>query len=606
MFDRRILWSLAAATWLSNCASADNLLLNPGFEQRVSSESSTPAHWTAGTGPARPLQLSSVHFEGKSSAMLVDDGQEHMWRQDVVAPKDRRWVLSARVKAYGVAFGKGDYMRLYGHIIYKDQPYSTATHFYASAKPGSYDWSVLAVDGAARTDLTVDRIHVSVLGKFDQGRIFVDDVRLTQHQEQPSAAAQLANKIQDLQKQLHRVGPIDDTVDQAQAELSAALMALEDNPPAVEQATDHWQAAARATSHSVWAAMYPGAMSDDPVEAQMIYHGLGQDKAGCDRYLDKLELAGANGMYLSFGSWINVVYHSDILPVEPGWEKFDALTYFIDAAHRRGMKVFGYLAPFYGTHSITKLPGSIAIDHPEWLAKGPDSNMPTFPDPANPEVVDFMDRVYRELAARYELDGIGLDYIRYPTGECLNFDENNRRQILEQCGVDILQHENVMGDAEAWSKVQEFRAQNIGKVVRRVAATVRDARPGITVMACLISQRQWAREDFGQDWAVSSQFIDYASPMNYDDLSLDLDMLKDQKSTFAKTGAVWIPAIGGMPPVHQSWTISEWAKRVAVQRKLQPGGIIIYRIGDLDPAVAAFFGKGPFFSQAAFPPPPRR
>ena len=59
-----------------------------------------------------------------------------------------------------------------------------------------------------------------------------------------------------------------------------------------------------------------------------------------------------------------------------------------------------------------------------------------------------------------------------------------------------------------------------------------------------------------------------------------------------------------MPEVHQAWTISEWAKRVAQQRKTGCDGIIIYRMGGFDPAVGAFFGKGPFYGRAKFPEPP--
>ncbi len=606
MANYRCFFSLAILVCMCRYSMADNLLLNPGFELRSNQNFAVPPHWDADIGQADPLQLTSEHFEGKLAAMIAGDGKVRMWRQDVIEPQGNQWILSAQVKADEVAFGKGEYANLYGHILYKDQPYSTATHFHAKLKPGTYDWTKVAVDSAARTDLEVDRIHVSVVGAFSKGRIYVDDVSFIPQKEALSAAALLTNKILDLKKNLERVGPIDETVDLALSELNAAHALLMKSPDSIQEATNQWQAAARVVSHGVWAAMFPEAMSDAPTEAQMIYHGLGQTKADCDHYLDKLELAGANGVYLSFGTWMYVIYHSEVLPIEPGWDKFDALTYFIDEAHRRGLKVFGYLAPFYGTHSVTELPGSLAIEHPEWLAKGPDSSMPTFPDPANPDTVDFIVRAYEELATRYDLDGVGLDYIRYPTEISLNYDENNRQQILNEYGIDILQHENLPGDPEAWAKVQEYRAKKIGEVVRRVSTALREARPDITIMACLISQRDWAKEDFGQDWAASSRFIDYASHMNYDDMSLDVDMLKDQKATLEKTGAVWIPAIGGMPPIHHSWTISDWAKRVAVQRGLQPGGIIIYRIGDFDPAVAAFFGKGPFYSQAAFPPPPQR
>ena len=67
--------------------------------------------------------------------------------------------------------------------------------------------------------------------------------------------------------------------------------------------------------------------------------------------------------------------------------------------------------------------------------------------------------------------------------------------------------------------------------------------------------------------------------------------------------AVYIPALGGMPEVHEQWTISEWARRVAIQRKIGCDGIIVYRFNGFDTAVAVFFGNGPFFGTATFPPP---
>jgi len=591
--------------------NAENLLLNPGFEQ-TTDNGQLPVHWMTESSQAQPLELTDEAYEGERAALFIGDGQLRMWRQNVedLKPELRRWQLTAKVKADDVVYGKGDYVQLYGHIIYKDQPYSTATHFHAQAKPGTYDWREILkfpVEAAATPGFEVEKIHVSLVGKFRQGKLLIDDVRLIPVDPELSATAKLKRKIHDLQSQLDRVGTIDSSVDEAQTWLKQSLEALGQSPPDVGTATSHWHSAAKMISHEVWKAMYPEAMADDDVvEAQMIYHGMGPNEEVTKFYLDKIELTGANAVYLSFGSWMYVNYHSDILPVETDWQEFDALTYFIEEAHKRGLKVFGYLAPFYGTHSPTVLPGSIYEKHPEWFARGPDNTMPTFPDPANPEVVDFMVSAYEELVTRYKLDGIGLDYIRYPTPESFNYSEENRQQIHELYGVDILKHENLMGDSEAWSKVQEFRRNAIGKVIRRVADAVREARPDIAIMACLISEREWAREDFGQDWEASSKLLDYASPMNYDDRSLDLEMLEDQKKVFEKSGAIWIPALGGMGDVHESWTISDWAERVAIQRTFNPGGIIIYRISEFDPAVAAFFGKGPFHAAASFPAPPER
>jgi uncharacterized lipoprotein YddW (UPF0748 family) len=348
--------------------------------------------------------------------------------------------------------------------------------------------------------------------------------------------------------------------------------------------------------------MYPEAMADDKtVDAQMIYHGLGQTKEQCDAYLDLIEKLGCNAVFHSLGTWMSVIYHSDVLPVEPGWETFDALTYFTEEAHKRNIKVFGYIAVFYGTSEPHRLPGNIYDAHPDWFAKGPNPNMPTFPDPANPEVADFAAKVYVELATKFKMDGIGLDYIRYPVEGALNYDANNAKQIKEKFGFDILTGQDLSRDAEKWPKIREYRAEKVGQVVKKVHDAVRAASPNTGLMACLITDPKMAFL-YAQNWPVSSQWLDYASPMNYDDDSLREDILQQQSEICRNNNAVYIPAIGGMPNVHQSRTISQWAHHVAVQRKIGGDGIIIYRIGDIDRGVAAFFGNGPFYAKAEFPP----
>lgn len=582
-------------------AEQTNLLKNGGFEHQAGD---LPVGWSQTHHQMQPLAFSPEHYEGKMSGLIVGDGMPKLWRQSVMNPPQRSWMLSAMVKTEGLVLGKNDYCRLYAHVYYKGQAYASATHFYKDVTPGSNDWERLNVLGAATSDAPIEKIDISILGKFSKGRVYVDDVMLTTDMTL-SDESLLQNKIDDLRAQIARVGEVDESVARCVEWLDKAEASLAETPADLGSATSQWHSAAKQLSHTAWAAMYPQAMADKPIEARMMYHGMGATKAGSDAYLDKIELAGCNAVYLSFGSWMFVNYHSDILPVDPAWQDFDALTYFIEEAHKRGIKVFGYYACFYGTSSPTIRPGSLAELHPEWLATGPDANMPTFPDPANPEVLAYMLDVYRELATRYDLDGIGLDYIRYPTPYALNYDENNRQRIKEQFGIDILTHPNITGDPDAWAKVQQYRREVIGNVVEQVTKAVREVRPGISVMACLISEIDMAREEVAQDWPVSSQWIDYASPMNYDDRALNDEMLEAQRAACEKTGAVWIPAIGGMPKVHRQWTISDWAQRVAKQREHHADGIIIYRIGEFDTAVAAFFGKGPFFGSASFPEPVR-
>ncbi len=546
------------------------------------------------------LRFSDRSYEKGRCAITVPDGKPRMWRQTLYRPKDRAWRLSAYVKAEGVELGPEDFANIYCHVIYAGRPYEETTHIHAKFEPGTYGWKRVEVIGSAVHDHDIEKLHISIHAKVSKGRFLIDQVELVPKRDLEPAPL-LQARIDDLREHLQSIDAPDATVRTALAHLDRAAGAVAASPPDMDTATRYWRDAAAAVSHAMWAAMFPDAMSDATTEARMLYHGMDRTKEGIDRRLDLIERTGCNAMYLSFGSWNWVIHHSDILPVHEEWRDFDALTYFIEQAHARGLKVFGYIATFYGTRDLNTGPGTIATDHPEWLAHGPDPTMPRFPDPTHPDVVDHMVGAYVELATRYDIDGIGLDYIRFPTPTALNHDDRNWREIKRRFRIDIRKHENLTSDRRAWEKIQRYRAEAVGNAVRRIRDAVKKARPDVTVMACLISQPDWARNAFGQEWAVSSKWIDYVSPMNYYEVGVDTALLAEQKKICVRNRSVYIPAIGGMPDVHRAWPISKWAEMVTLQRRAGADGIIIYRIGEFDPAVASFFGKGPFYGDAGFP-----
>src|SRR5205823_1409650 len=158
----------------------------------------------------------------------------------------------------------------------------------------------------------------------------------------------------------------------------------------------------------------------------------------------------------------------------------------------------------------------------------------------------FIATVYAELAQKYDLDGIGLDYIRYPTESALNYDENNRHQIKELFGMDIKDAGDLWKDPARWQKIVEYRAAMTRNVIQHIHDAVKSARPMIPIIACLISDPDEARR-YGQDWSKSSVLIDFGSPMNYDDVSGERKLLARQRDIFTENRVIYIPAIGGMP-----------------------------------------------------------
>jgi len=591
---------LATAAW----SQTQNQLKNGSFEKRDATHLNFPMAWTDEiSGNDLPLAFSSEHYEGAASAMLVGDGKTHAWQQTIFGSTAKAYTLSAMVKAEDAAKDRSGFAKLYGQILYKGQPVTAANRFYIELPTGTYDWQRVSISSGPTKDYPIDSIVVTISGKLNGGRIMVDLVSLADDSASTPETL-LLRKVNDLLEHLDRIGEhLDPSVAKSEEHLAAAKMMLAHDPPDLKRADLEWIEAAKSLSHAAWAAMYPDAMSDKTVEAHMIYHGQGQTKEECDHYLDVLRQAGANGVYLSLGSWESVTYRSDLVPTMTGYrDEFDSLRYFVDQAHNSGIKVFGYISAFDGTFSPSNDPKGIYRTHPEWFAHGPELTMPIFPDPANPEMVDFITRVYTEAAQRYPFDGIGLDFIRYPGPSCLNYDENNRRQIERQFGFDIKQGGDQWLLPQHWEKLKVYRAEKVRVVIEAVRRAVLKARPGITLIGSLLSDPDEAFDD-GQSLDRCAALLDYVSPMNYDDVSLNEELLARQRNLCAASPALFIPAIGGMPDVHESWTISTWAQRVAIQRRVGCDGMIIYRIADLDPAIVAFFGNGPYYVHSHFPDP---
>ncbi|MFH1571127.1 MAG: family 10 glycosylhydrolase [Gemmatimonadota bacterium] len=176
-------------------------------------------------------------------------------------------------------------------------------------------------------------------------------------------------------------------------------------------------------------------------------------------------------------------YASQHLPVAEPW-----LERILPMAHAEGLEVHAWM------HTMTCNIPAVYEAHREWYSvNGLDessADKPAYVDyykflcPSRPEVQEFVARRVRELAAIDELDGVHLDYIRYPDvilapalqpryrivqdREYPQYDycycEVCRRDFREQTGVDPKDLADPSADA-AW---RQFRYDRITRLVNRV------------------------------------------------------------------------------------------------------------------------------------------
>ncbi len=154
--------------------------------------------------------------------------------------------------------------------------------------------------------------------------------------------------------------------------------------------------------------------------------------------------------------------------------------------------------------------------------------------PEREEVYDFLENMYAKVADVLEVDGIHLDYIRFPDvilarglwdkyglvmdREYPQFDycycDTCVAHFKEQTGIDILEVEDP-SMVEEW---KQFRYDQITSIVNRLADMVRSKNKEITA-AVFPGPNSVAKKIVRQEWDKWN--IDAFYPMNYNDFYLE-------------------------------------------------------------------------------------
>ncbi len=168
-------------------------------------------------------------------------------------------------------------------------------------------------------------------------------------------------------------------------------------------------------------------------------------------------------------------------------------------------------------------PRHVVHSHPEWLSKTAtgsrqDEENNHFLDPGHPEVQDFLVDVCKEVVRLYPVDGLHLDYIRYPGAEW-----GYNPVALERFQRETGRKDVPAPKDEQWSA---WRREQVTSLVKRISAEVHAIRPTLKLSAATITWGGVPNKDFTktrayqealQDWVgwVRNGYIDISVPMNY-------------------------------------------------------------------------------------------
>jgi len=148
--------------------------------------------------------------------------------------------------------------------------------------------------------------------------------------------------------------------------------------------------------------------------------------------LDNIKSKNLNTVYFQVRSNGVVLFKSSFDPFSPyitgkvdSIASYDPLQFAVEQAHKRGLEIHAWVNVvrcFNGAESnVLNNPNHISKRKPEWVIEDiRDGQKSLWLDPGLPEVREYISDMITEMVENYDIDGVHLDYIRYP-GK--NFDD---------------------------------------------------------------------------------------------------------------------------------------------------------------------------------------
>lgn len=216
--------------------------------------------------------------------------------------------------------------------------------------------------------------------------------------------------------------------------------------------------------------------------------------------LDKLKEANINTVLFQTRIRGTVIYPSDIEPWDgccsgiPGKSPgYDPLEFAVEECHKRGMEIHAWVV----TIPVGKWNGlgcrTLRSKHAGLVSK---SGAEGFINPASSTAAPYIANICKEITEKYDIDGIHLDYIRYP---------------------ETWKHDMIKNNARA----------NITKIVRTVHQRIKEIKPWVKLSCspigkyddlCRYSSRGWNAYTKGcqdaQGW-LKLGLMDQLYPMMY-------------------------------------------------------------------------------------------
>ena len=296
------------------------------------------------------------------------------------------------------------------------------------------------------------------------------------------------------------------------------------------------------------------------------------------RILDNYQRANINTVIFQTRVRAAVMYPSRIEPWElsltghhgmnPG---YDPLAFCIDECHKRGMELHAWVVCIpigtterqrgYGAASLVK-------KHKELVKTAKGGEM--FMIPGKPQPAEYIASICKEIVENYDVDGISLDYIRYP------------ESIFKFSDDELYPRFSSMSKAE-------WKRENITRIVKSVHDAVKPIKPWVKLSSSPIGKyRNTSRYSAGGWNGYDAVWQDPVLWLEKDYQDLLFPMMYFTGNNYYPFLFQWLENAHGHPivpglgiyfldPREGRWTLNEVRAEMHTARNSGIGGIAFYR-----------------------------
>ncbi|BCJ75804.1 hypothetical protein CS0771_53480 [Catellatospora sp. IY07-71] len=250
--------------------------------------------------------------------------------------------------------------------------------------------------------------------------------------------------------------------------------------------------------------------------------------------LDRLAAAGTNLVFLETVWNGYTIYPSAVaadhgIPAQkPEFTGIDPLRIWTEQAHLRGIELHAWVHTFY----VGVAPGGAPVlaAHPEWAAVEREDVGKTGPqpsrmepgyywmDPAIPAVREYTTSVFREILAGYDVDGLHLDYIRYPVslpyGADFSYSDHTRQRFAAEHGADPYTLDPA---SPLWPTWNRWRENVVTTFVEGVRAMTDEVAPQAKLSAAVFADPTDGLNKKFQNWGAWADkgWLDFLTGMSF-------------------------------------------------------------------------------------------